>query len=256
MGISFPRLKIHLARYEDGIFPWIQERLYTPFWRYYWNPTPGGVLDFRGEAIELTPDTVTIIPGYLSFSTRARVPFSQYYIHFCLPETVMPPENPVIYRIPFQPEWRAKWETFREVAADPAAVFRRAALAESLLLTALLELPEELLRVVPERDPRIERACRTIAARLDDPPDNAELAKLAGLNRESFIRLFHRECAESPGVLSRRLRVEHACRLLHYSNRSIDEIATQCGFADRYHFSRVFSRLMHCAPAAFRKLRH
>lgn len=256
MESAFPQLKIHLVRYQEDIFPWVQNRLYTPFWRYYWDPVPGGVLDCAGKTVELTPDAVTIIPGYLVFSTRAERPFAQYYIHFNPPEPVAPPENPEIHRLPLRPEWKRKWEEFNALATDPAAAFRRAAIAESLLLDAVLELPPETFRIIPEREPRIERARREIAARLDNPPDNAELAKLTGLNRESFVRLFRRECTESPGTLSRRLRIEHACRLLHYSNRSIDEIANLCGFADRYHFSRVFSRLMHCAPAAFRKLRH
>ena len=128
--------------------------------------------------------------------------------------------------------------------------------AVPLLLAALLRLPPGALRLAPESDPRIARARKIIEERPADPPGNAELARIAGLNRESFVRLFRHECGESPQQFSRRLRIERACRLLHYSNRSIEEIAELCGFADRYHFSRVFSRLMHSAPAVFRRLRH
>lgn len=255
METAFPQLKIHLVHYQENIFPWVQPNLYTPFWRYYWDPVPGGVLDCGGRTIELTPDAVTVIPGYLVFSTRAERPFAQYYIHFNPPGQVAPPKHPEIRRLPLRPEWKRGWEEFKTLTHVPAAAFRRAALAESLLLAALLELPPETLETAPERDPRIERARREIAVRLADPPDNAELAKLAGLNRESFVRLFRRECGESPGLLSRRLRIEHACGLLHYSGRSIEEIAELCGFAERYHFSRVFARIMHSTPAAFRRMR-
>ena len=255
MNPVFPQLEIHLAYYQENIFPWIQRNLYTPFWRYYWDPVPGGVLDCGGKTIELTPDMVTVIPGYLVFSTRAEKPFTQYYIHFNFPGQVAPPEHLEIRRLPLCPEWRRRWEEFGSLMHNPKAVFRRAAIAESLLLEALLELPEETLAVVQERDPRIEHALRVISERLSDPPDNAELALTAGLNRESFVRLFCRECGESPGRLSRRLRIEYACGLLHYSGRSIEEIAELCGFADRYHFSRVFTRIMHNAPATFRRMR-
>jgi len=255
METTFPQLKMHLVQYQEGISPWIQNRLYTPFRRYYWDPVPGGVLECGGKTIELTPDTVTVIPGYLVFSTRAEQPFSQYYIHFNPPGIVAPPPHPEIRRLPLRPEWKRNWEEFHTLLRRPEAAFRRAAIAESLLLAALLELPPETLEVHPERDPRIERANREIAARIADPPDNAELARLAGLNRESFVRLFRRECGESPGQLSRRLRIEHACGLLHYSGRSIEEIAELCGFSDRYHFTRVFTRVMRSAPAAFRRMR-
>ena len=255
METMFPQLNIHLVQYQEGISPWIQNRLYTPFWRYYWDPVPGGVLECGGKTVELTPDTVTIIPGYLVFSTRAEQPFSQYYIHFNPPGIVAPPSHPEIRRLPLRPEWKRGWEEFKTLLHQPTAAFRRAAITKSLLLAALLELPPEVLKVAPEQDPRIERVRREIAARIANPPDNAELARIAGLNRESFVRLFHRECGESPGQLSRRLRIEHACGLLHYSNRSIDEIAELCGFADRYHFSRVFARIMRNAAAAFRRMR-
>ena len=255
MDMTFPQLKIHLVHYLENIFPWVQPNLYTPFWRYYWNPVPGGVLDCGAERIELTPEAVTVIPGYLVFSTRAAAPFSQYYIHFNPPDRLSMPE-PRIHRIPLCGEWREGWEEFRALLPEPGAAFRRAFIAESLLLAALLRLPPGALRLAPESDPRIARARKIIEERPADPPGNAELARIAGLNRESFVRLFRHECGESPQQFSRRLRIERACRLLHYSNRSIEEIAELCGFADRYHFSRVFSRLMHSAPAVFRRLRH
>lgn len=251
--MNFPRPRIHLIAFAEGIYPWIQRNLYTPFWRYYWNPEPGGVLDCDGGSVELVPEQITLIPGYHVFSTRAERPFSQYYIHFNLPEQLQPPQ-PRIHRIPLRPEWRERWEEFHRLLPEPEMACRRAVIAESLLLEALLELPPENLTLVTPGDPRISRAGKLIAERLDDPPKNSELAAAAGLTRESFVRLFRRCCGESPQQLSRRLRIEHGCRLLHYSNRSIEEIAEQCGFADRYHFTRVFSALMHCSPAVFRRL--
>lgn len=251
--MNFPQLRVHLIAYTEGIYPWVQSNLYTPFWRYYWNPEPGGILDCDAGSIELTPESVTLIPGYYVFSTRAEKPFSQYYIHFNPPEQLLSP-RPDIHQIPLQEGWRERWEEFRRLLPDPTAAFRRAVIAESLLLEALLELPAETLSLAPASDPRIVRARKLISEHLCDPPDNGELAAQAGLNRESFVRLFRRECGESPQQLSRRLRIEHGCKLLHYSSCSIEEIADRCGFADRYHFTRVFSALMHCSPAIFRRL--
>ena len=58
MDMTFPQLKIHLVHYLENIFPWVQPNLYTPFWRYYWNPVPGGVLDCGAERMGLTPEAV------------------------------------------------------------------------------------------------------------------------------------------------------------------------------------------------------
>ena len=52
---------------------------------------------------------------------------------------------------------------------------------------------------------------------------------------------------------TRRQRVERACVLLHATGNSIEQIAEATGFCDRYHFTRVFTRLRGVSPAAFRK---
>ena len=36
------------------------------------------------------------------------------------------------------------------------------------------------------------------------------------------------------------------------TDQSIEEIAQHCGFANRYHFTRVFSQRMDCPPARYR----
>ena len=45
-----------------------------------------------------------------------------------------------------------------------------------------------------------------------------------------------------------------AARQLHFSESSIEEIAQQAGFCDRYHFSRAFHKEFNCGPATYRKL--
>jgi transcriptional regulator GlxA family with amidase domain len=40
--------------------------------------------------------------------------------------------------------------------------------------------------------------------------------------------------------------------MLQSSDKSIDEIAQQAGFCDRYHFSRVFRQIIGCAPVKFK----
>jgi transcriptional regulator GlxA family with amidase domain len=47
-------------------------------------------------------------------------------------------------------------------------------------------------------------------------------------------------------------RTKEACRLLAFSDQSIEEIANRTGFANRHHFSRAFARRMNRGPAAYR----
>ena len=91
-------LKIYCCRYEENIYPWIQNDLRTPSWRFYWNPVPGGFLRAEEKEIPLLPEYFYILPGYFCFSTLAKTPFSKFYIHFDLNERQVPQYK--LFRIP------------------------------------------------------------------------------------------------------------------------------------------------------------
>jgi transcriptional regulator GlxA family with amidase domain len=42
-------------------------------------------------------------------------------------------------------------------------------------------------------------------------------------------------------------------KLLRHTDRSIEQIARECGFRDRYYFTRVFAKHRQTTPAAFRR---
>lgn len=244
--------RILLAEYQEEIWPWVQHKLATPFWRFYWDPEPGGVLDLGdGSTVELTPEFFTVIPGYFGFSTRAERPFAQYYIHFSFPEQPVDPPNR-LFRFPAEAELCATLRRAFELS-DTREALRRSILMHQVLCTVLARLPEECLRLPAARDERVEQAVRRLRRHLDSPPSNPELAHRARMSVNGFIRLFHRECGRSPQEFGRRVRLELACEMLQEGRASIDEIALATGFADRYHFSRAFRRLLQQSPADFRR---
>jgi AraC-like DNA-binding protein len=79
------------------------------------------------------------------------------------------------------------------------------------------------------------------------------LAGMAGCSRAQFCRRFRAALGCSPGQYVQRLRLDAARELLLTTDRSIPEIATTCGFADRFHFSRIFSRSSGLGPATCRQ---
>ncbi len=70
-----------------------------------------------------------------------------------------------------------------------------------------------------------------------------------------FIRMFRRVLGRTPARHVQERRVANAADLLTGTGLSIDEIAERCGFANRYHFTRVFAQLKSHPPARFRALR-
>lgn len=70
-----------------------------------------------------------------------------------------------------------------------------------------------------------------------------ELARLAGISKFHFHRIFKARYGETPRDYLNRLRLEQAgCRLLASGNASITDIACECGFSDSQHFAHSFSR--------------
>ena len=66
-----------------------------------------------------------------------------------------------------------------------------------------------------------------------------------------FARLFKRFADETPLQLLNRLKINKAAELLNSRNMLVKEAAHAVGFADPYHFSRVFKRVYGIPPKTF-----
>ena len=74
-------------------------------------------------------------------------------------------------------------------------------------------------------------------------------------NGEYLCRLFRRYEQQSPYQYLLRLKMSHAAIQLQQPGVLVKEAAAMVGFADAYHFSRVFHDLLGVSPMEFRKLR-
>ena len=79
------------------------------------------------------------------------------------------------------------------------------------------------------------------------------LAENLFISSSAFSRLFKKNIGKSPSKYLTQLRIDKACNLLLHTNTSMDIIAEKCGFTDRYHLTKVFSKIKKTSPGAFRK---
>ncbi len=80
-----------------------------------------------------------------------------------------------------------------------------------------------------------------------------ELAAAAHLSVDHFGRLFRRELGVSPVKYLTQYRIARARELLQRGDLSVKEIASEVGFRDPLHFSRVFAALTGCSPSRFKQ---
>ncbi len=230
---------------------WRVRSLRAPFWRCYCPITAGGLVVWNGKEILLTPGRSMLIAPYTAFAADLRQPFVKAYCHFnCdVPRARI---EPGVY--PF------------DVGKEVLGVLRDLAGAESSrpvelqLISLMLEQACHGLRQLPagviapvSGDQRIRASVALMKQNLATPLVNADLAAAVNLQENSFVRYFRQHAGEPPQKRYRRLRLEHACHLLMTTDDSIEQIAAACGFWDRNHFTRAFSRQWHVPPAAFRR---
>lgn len=141
------------------------------------------------------------------------------------------------------------WRLFEE--------FRRSEPGTELALEGIAT--ELLARVVRHAHPDadrpawIGRATDRVRDSLHRPITLSAIAEDLGVDALRLSRAFRRHHGEAIGDMHRRLRIEEACRRLVVSEASIADIATDLGFSDQSHFTRVFRRHTGTTPARYRR---
>jgi len=83
-----------------------------------------------------------------------------------------------------------------------------------------------------------------------------DVAQYAGTNPRQLHRAFLNNANEAPAHYWRKLRLEHARKLLADTSAHVTTIAMECGFSDASHFIFWFRKQYGETPAAWRKRRH
>jgi len=97
-----------------------------------------------------------------------------------------------------------------------------------------------------------QRAIDFLLAHIDHDTSLEELAATCGISVSHLIRAFKRTLGATPHRWLTQRRVERAARLLH-SERTLAEIALDCGFADQSHLTRAFSQHYGVSPGRYRR---
>jgi len=255
---------------------WCISNLCSSYWRFYLNYDEGALLllpeEENDESIyhfPLPPGRACFVPSGVRFSTRCEAPeVGHLFAHFDvtgLPGLLLRElfDQPVY--LPESATLRARTDELRDAmqrrngraTGDDLVLHCRwkAALYDALALT-LEALP------AADRERRFARAAalepvlpalEKIERSLGEHLSNTELAATCYWSEDYFIRRFKECVGEPPATYLRTRRIEAAAQRLLFSCDSIETIAEECGFGNRFYFSRVFTQHTGIAPAAYRK---
>jgi len=261
---------------------WKSQQMSFPYWRLYWNRS-GRAWVVYNKTIYLEPDRVVLIPPNTPFASGidpSTVPSNQLYslkggrVESAAMEEAMVAEGTVLHMfIHFTLGY-----PFDTISPD-IFVFDITSAHQDLILsitrqlmsgqvkfeqTGSLELYSllfSLLHQLPSRawksrklDLRVLQGIRYMEQNIRSTEiSNGQLALIGGMSVNAYARLFKEQTGYSPRKYLLKMRVEKACNLLHHSDLSIEQIASACGFSDRYYFTRVFSRTMLASPGEYRR---
>ncbi|BDD02048.1 AraC family transcriptional regulator [Persicobacter psychrovividus] len=273
-------LQIHCCRYW-WLQNWEFEELSFPYWRVYYNNHQGAVIIQNEKEYRLTPDKVIIIPPNTSYATRLHdhpIPRNGFsltggrfteqgtgmngakesnilhlFIHFNIG---MPYDNCAegIFELEVTPQIKKNIEEVKRLLNYEHTKFslHSSLTIQSLISHLLTKLPNKLWQL-ESRDHRVIDVLNFIDNNISEELTNPFLAEKAKMATNSFTRLFTEEIGMSPQKYVKKKRIDKACILLHHSSQTIDQIAFDLGFNDRYHFSKSFKQLTSKSPAKYRK---
>ncbi len=79
-----------------------------------------------------------------------------------------------------------------------------------------------------------------------------DMAEISGLSRYHFTREFKKYTGMTPMAYYTEMRVKKAIRMLQAENKTIKEIAFECGYEDLSYFGKIFRKSTGMSPASFR----
>ncbi len=104
-------------------------------------------------------------------------------------------------------------------------------------------------------DPYLVRAMRFIAEHFREPLAVEDVVAASGTQRRRLYVLFEQKLGRPIKSEILRCRINEARRLLTTTHQKLFAVATQCGFRDEYHLSRVFKIETGLSPGQFRRNR-
>ncbi|MEG0947731.1 MAG: AraC family transcriptional regulator [Bacteroidales bacterium] len=280
----FPKFNLQLLCCRFWwLLNWEHPQLAFPYWRIYYNSQEGGFIKSDQKIYPLTPDTLYLIAPntrYSSYLYNHTIPKESYHLkggriadlnkekrntliregaieHLFIHFTVgYPYDNiqPAIFAFPMNEYLKTKISTLQDYLSNQVETinFGFFLAIQSLICELFAGINQEKWEHLC-KDDRVSKVIHYIENHIDKDLSNDILASITCMSTNAFAHLFKEEIGITLQRYIKNKRINQACVQLLHSNDTIETIAENTGFSNRYHFTRVFQEITGTSPARYKK---
>jgi AraC-like DNA-binding protein len=243
---------IHECGFLEANKNWNFTRVFSPFWRLYFNTEPGHSVLFDNKVVNLSPDRIVVIPPHRQFHCRSSRPVPSLWIHFSISRKLLEKSGGALVFRPSAAELALAGDLMEAISEgeSPEPTDRNYRLSMALVLTVLARRE---IAWSPELPAHLLKAMAHLEENLDVNLTVATLARAAGIGEPRLRADFKKIHGTTPGKYLSEIRVREAAAMLFHTDKSLDEIAETTGFGTRFYMSRVFKKITGESPAAYRR---
>lgn len=218
----------------------------------------GGITYMDDTSNPISPHTVICAkPGQLR---HTRLPFKCYYVHMMVSEG---PLFETLSSFPNYIELKNAGE-IGEIFISLCEYYKEGTAKEELMIQSLLLkliflLEQRVIALTKKHPPRpsnqraVERTLRYIGENLSGDLTLATLAARANFSPIYFHKLFRASTGKNLREYVEEQRMKRAADLLTSTDKTLAQIAYECGFSSQSHFSFAFKRKMKRTPREYAK---
>lgn len=235
-----------LATRKIRLQRWNLQNLIDPYWRLYCPVEGKAVVRFDKVDTVLVPGNLYLISPRTTFSSYNPEPFTKWYVHFILGRSDLL-SVPGVFSTPVDEIASGFLESLASARGEPYN-WESAA----LVIHALTKLPSKAW-TDQKLDHRVTKAMEFLQNNLARRINADDAARAAGVSVRNLNHLFRSQVRMAPMSVLLSYRLDRACHLLRHTEQSIEQVAENCGFPNRYYFSRMLKQHRGVSPAAYRK---
>jgi len=281
IDVDILNIALHTAGKE-----WQYQKVISPYSRIYLVTKGKAQIYIYGQKYLLTPGHMYLIPSFTLVDMFCGDSFTHYYIHFTSriqigldilsliksnvqvniePYKFIPhlfnrllalnPERGLIEHDANKPLYKAVTERASHLDAKMpiSDVLENNGIFRQILALFFKQGNQGALPDTINGLGRFGEVIEYIRLHLHEPIVLSDMAEVADLNPTYFSNLFSKQMGVSPITYLNNQRIEKGQMLLLSSHDSLEQIAEQIGFDDKFYFSRCFKKITGLSPSAYRK---